>query len=99
MTVHWILYTLPLCGASRAPPDEGELFVESIENTTYEVTDRVATITLARPDKANAQSETMLDELDHHFRSQCQHSGTHSVQGGRRKRAQGSLHHAFSKAA
>ncbi len=43
--------------------------MESIEHTTYEVTDRVATITLARPDKANAQSETMLDEVDHHFRT------------------------------
>lgn len=38
------------------PPD-------SFENVDYEVADRVATITLARPDKANAQSERMLDEL------------------------------------
>lgn len=42
--------------------------MDTFENTTYAVADRVATITLARPEKANAQTETMLDELDHHFR-------------------------------
>jgi len=30
----------------------------------YETGDRVATITIARPDKANSQNERMLDELD-----------------------------------
>ncbi len=33
----------------------------------YETADAVATITLARPEKANAQNERMLDELHHHF--------------------------------
>ncbi len=33
----------------------------------YEVTDRVATITLNRADKANSQNERVLDELDHCF--------------------------------
>ncbi|MDH3753250.1 MAG: enoyl-CoA hydratase [Acidimicrobiia bacterium] len=35
----------------------------------YEVADHVGTITLARPDKANAQNERLLDELDHRFRT------------------------------
>lgn len=33
----------------------------------YEVADRVGTITLARPEKANAQNERMLDELEAAF--------------------------------
>ena len=35
----------------------------------YEVAEAVATITLARPEKANAQNERMLDEVDHRFRT------------------------------
>ncbi|HEY4332652.1 MAG TPA: enoyl-CoA hydratase [Ilumatobacteraceae bacterium] len=35
--------------------------------TQYEAADRVATITINRPDKANSQNERMLDELDHSF--------------------------------
>jgi len=33
----------------------------------YEIAGRVAAITLDRPDKANAQNERMLDELEHCF--------------------------------
>jgi len=36
----------------------------TLKYVEYEVTERVATITLARPEKANSQNERMLDELD-----------------------------------
>jgi enoyl-CoA hydratase len=38
--------------------------VTTAKYVRYEVLERVATITLARPDKANAQNERMLDELE-----------------------------------
>jgi len=41
--------------------------IEQFEHVEYEVADAVATITLNRPDKANAQSEQTLDELDARF--------------------------------
>ena len=36
----------------------------------YETADAVATITLARPDKANAQNERMLDEMKQNLNRQ-----------------------------
>jgi enoyl-CoA hydratase len=38
--------------------------IDELRYVRYEVDERVATITLDRPDKANAQNERMLDELD-----------------------------------
>lgn len=41
--------------------------MDDLKYIKYEVVDQVGTITLARPDKANAQNERMLDELDDRF--------------------------------
>jgi enoyl-CoA hydratase len=41
--------------------------VDEAKYVRYEVADRVATITLARADKANAQNERVLDELEGSF--------------------------------
>ena len=41
--------------------------MDEFKYVEYETADAVATITLARPEKANAQNERMLDELHHHF--------------------------------
>ena len=41
--------------------------MDDYQHIEYEVTDQVGTITLARPDKANAQNERLLDELDNAF--------------------------------
>lgn len=40
---------------------------DELINIEYDVADAVATITLNRPDKANAQDEAMLDELNDRF--------------------------------
>ena len=41
--------------------------MDELKYVKYEVADSVGTITLARPDKANAQNERLLDELDDRF--------------------------------
>lgn len=41
--------------------------MDEFKYINYEVSDHVGTITLARPEKANAQNERLLDELNHRF--------------------------------